>query len=99
MQEPTNTDINNELILYRLDEIKSELADFKKYYVTKTESEALKHEIEGLREDLNEYKVRNQEELEDIKKRGNFTNWLYPTLSAVFTAVLTYLILEYLRKS
>ena len=97
--EPKPSNINNDLIIYRLDEIKGELIDIKKRHVTKEESAALKHEIEGLREDFNEYKNHTEAELQEIKKRGNITNWLYPTLSAMFTAVMTYLIIEYLKKN
>lgn len=77
---------NNELIIYRLDEIKQELASFKREYVTKAESAELRHEIQALKHEVHE-----------MKRRGNLTNWLYPTMSAVVTAVFTYLILRYLE--
>jgi hypothetical protein len=78
--------INAELIYYQLAEIKAQLEDFKAHYVTKEESAALKTEIKELRQDIAE-----------IKKSRNLINWLYPTLSAGFTAVFTYLIIEYLK--
>ena len=78
--------INAELIYYQLAEIKAELADFKRHYVTKEESAALKTEINELRKDI-----------ADIKKSRSLINWLYPTLSAGFTAIFTYLIIEYFR--
>jgi hypothetical protein len=84
-KEPKASNINNDLIIYRLDEIKSEIVDIKRQYVTKEESTALRIEIQGLRE-----------EIHAIKKSRNLTNWLYPTMSAVFTAVFTYLILQFL---
>lgn len=80
------TTVNTELIVYRLDEIKRELADFKKEYVTKAESHELRSEIQQLKHEVHE-----------MKRRGNVINWVYPTLSAVFTAVFTYLILRYLE--
>lgn len=86
MTEPKPSDINNDLIIYRLDEIKGQLADFKQNYVTKTESLALKQEIAELRVELHE-----------IKKRGNLLNWIYPTLSAAFSTVFTLLIIAYIN--
>lgn len=85
-KEPKPSDLNNELIIYRLDEIKGQLADFKQNYVTKTESLALKQEIAELRV-----------EIHDIKKRGNLLNWVYPTLSAAFSTVFTLLIVAYIN--
>jgi ribosomal protein L29 len=78
--------INAELIYYQLAEIKSELADFKRHYVTKDESAALKTEINELRKDI-----------ADIKKSKNLVGWLYPTVSAAFGALFTYLIIEYFK--
>lgn len=80
------TRINAELIYYQLTEIKAELASFKLEYVTKAESAELRHEIQQLKYEVHE-----------MKRRGNITNWLYPTMSAVVTAVFTYLILRYLE--
>ena len=85
-KEPKPSDINNDLIIYRLDEIKGQLADFKQNYVTKTESLALKQEITELRVELHE-----------IKKRGNLLNWIYPTLSAAFSTIFTLLIIAYIN--
>ncbi|RTL04866.1 hypothetical protein EKK58_09590 [Candidatus Dependentiae bacterium] len=78
--------INAELIYYQLDEIKNQLKDFKKDYVTKEESQALKDEIGELRL-----------EIADIKRSRNLWSWLSPTLSAAFTAVVTYLVIEKLK--
>jgi len=85
-QEPRASDINNDLIIYRLDEIKSQLADFKKDYVTKEESAALKAEIADLRSDLHA-----------IQNRNSLLAWLYPTASAAFGSLFTYLLIEYFR--
>ncbi len=84
--EPKPSNINNDLIMYRLDEIKNEIVEMKKQYVTKEESLALKAEIQGLREELHE-----------LKKNRNLVGWLYPTASAAFSAVFTYLIIKYLE--
>lgn len=85
-QEPRASDINNDLIIYRLDEIKVQLADFKKDYVTKQESLALKAEIAELRADLHAIKTKN-----------SLMGWLYPTASAAFGSLFTYLLIEYFR--
>lgn len=77
---------NDELIIYRLDEIKADIADIKINYVTKTESQALRMEIHAL-----------SKEIEAIKKRNSLINWLYPTMSAGFSALFTYLIIEFFR--
>jgi len=86
-KEPKASDVNNDLIIYRLDEIKGELVEIKKAYVTKEESMALRAEITALREEVHQLKARN-----------SVLAWVYPTASAAFTAVFTYLIIEYLKK-
>ena len=85
-KEPKPSSVNTELIVYRLDEIKAELASFKREYVTKAESAELRAEISQLRHEVHE-----------MKRRGNITNWLYPTLSALMTAVFVFLITRYLE--
>lgn len=85
-KEPKASDINNELIIYRLDEIKTQLADFKKNYVTKDESLALKVEIQELRAEIHE-----------MKKKGSLIGWLYPTASAAFASLVTYLLIEFVK--
>lgn len=79
--------INAELIYYMFDEIKGELREMKKDYVTKSESQALKQEIHQLRQ-----------EIDLLKQQKNFWSWFSPTLTAVFTALFTYLVIEYLKK-
>lgn len=90
--------INAELIYYQLTEIKSELSDIKKGYVTKTESQALKAEIAGLRQELKESNEETKEQINTLKRKSAFQTFLYPTLSAGFTAVFTYLLIEAIRK-
>jgi len=85
-REPKASENNNELIIYRLDEIKGEIVEMKKQYVTREESLALRAEIHSLRE-----------EIQEIKKNRNLIGWLYPTLSAAFSALFTYLIIEFFR--
>ncbi len=80
-------EVNVELIYYVLDEIRGELREIKKEYVTKTESAALKLQIEELRKDF-----------EEMKKQKNLWTWLGPTLTAILTAVMTYIVIEFLRK-
>ena len=81
------TRINAELIYYQLAEIKTELKDFRANYVTKAESQALKDEIAELREDIS-----------SLKKSKTLLGWLYPTLTAVLTAVITYITIECFKK-
>ena len=81
------TTINVELIYYQLAEIKSQLQDFKANYVTKEESHALKQEIAELRTDIAE-----------LKKSRTILGWVYPTASAILTAVLTFIIIEFFRR-
>lgn len=85
-KEPKPSDVNNDLIIYRLDEIKGELVEIKRAYVTKEESLALRAEITALREEVHQLKARN-----------SVLAWVYPTASAAFTAVFTYLIIEYFK--
>jgi hypothetical protein len=87
-KEPKASNINNDLIIYRLDEIKMEIVDIKKQYVTKEESLALRQEIQGLRV-----------EVHDLKRNRTLIGWLYPTLSAAFSALFTYLIIEFFRNN
>ena len=81
-QEPRASDINNDLIIYRLDEIKSQLADFKKEYVTKEESQALKQEIKELRVDVHE--LKNKKVFRDT------ILWVGLTASAIINIVAMY---------
>lgn len=74
--------VNSDLIIYRLDEIKSQLADFKKNYVTKEESAALKQEIKELRDDVH-----------DIKNKKVFRDtvlWVGLTASAIINIIAMY---------
>lgn len=81
------TRINAELIYYQLAEIKTQLQDFKVNYVTKEESAALKYEIEELRNDIKE-----------LKRSKTLVGWVYPTATAILTAVMTFIIVEYFRR-
>ena len=89
--------VNTELILYRLDEIRKDIIEMKATFVTKTESASLKHEIEELRRELGDHRRNTSSELEGIKKRNNLLSWAYPTASAAFSALFTYLIIEFFR--
>lgn len=96
-EKPKPKQINAELIYYVLDEIKGELREIKREYVTKTESAALKHQIEELREDFAEYKKSNTKEMDIIRKQKNLWSWLAPTLTSLVTAAFTYIVIEFLR--
>ena len=99
MAEPKTTapKINVELIYYQLTEIKSELGEIKQGYVTKEESHSLKAEIQSLRADLRKVNEETKRELEAFRKKSTFVSWLYPTVSAGFAAVFTYLLIEALK--
>lgn len=86
-ENPKPQRINAELIYYQLSEIKQQLANFEGKYVTKEESMALKSEIQELRADI-----------ADLKKSRTIMGWIYPTATAVFTAVMTYVTIEFFRK-
>jgi hypothetical protein len=98
-KEPKASTVNTELIVYRLDEIKEELASFKREYVTKAESAELRMEIKQLSKDLGAYREETTDELITLKKRNNFLSWAYPTGTAILTAILTYLIIEYFKSA
>jgi hypothetical protein len=82
MAEPKPSDINNDLIIYRLDEIKGQLADFKVNYVTKDESAALKQEIKELRLDVHE--LKNKKVFRDT------ILWIGLTASAIINIIALY---------
>lgn len=82
MTEPKPSGVNNDLIIYRLDEIKQQLADFKQNYVTKQESQALKQEIAELRVDVH-----------DLKNKKVFRDtilWIGLTASAIINIITLY---------
>jgi hypothetical protein len=92
-KKPTKSEASDELILYRLDEIKSEIKDIKLHYVTKTESIALKTEITNLREDLNELKKTTIDEIERLKGRNQIKNtvlWAGLVASAIINIIAVY---------
>ncbi len=82
MSEPKPSGINNDLIIYRLDEIKGQLADFKVNYVTKDESAALKQEIKELRLDVHE--LKNKKVFRDT------ILWIGLTASAIINIIALY---------
>lgn len=70
---------SQDLIIYRLDEIKAELKSIKSDYVTK-------HEFNTLADRLTQ-----------LEKNRNLIGWLYPTASAAFSALVTYLLIEFFK--
>lgn len=100
--------VNAELIYFQLAQIQNQLISFEKNYVTKAESQALKHEIAGLRAELKESNEETKQQIAAVnaesnkqiailKKKSAFQTFLYPTLASGFTAVFTYLLIEAIR--
>ena len=82
MTEPSKSNVNNDLIIYRLEEIKGQLADFKQNYVTKQESHALKVEIQELKVDIHD--LKNKKVLRDTLL------WIGLTASAIMNIIAMY---------
>ena len=74
--------INAELIYYMFDEIKAELKEMKKDYVTKNESAALKQEIHDLRKEV--------ESLKSKKVLRDTVLWVGLTASAIINIIAMY---------
>jgi len=74
--------INAELIYYMFDEIKAELKEMKKDYVTKTESAALKQEIHDLRKEV--------ESLKSKKVLRDTVLWVGLTASTIIDIIAMY---------
>ena len=98
MDKKTPQRINAELIYFQLNEITKRLDKFESVFVTKAESAALKFQIEELRQDMQESKESLSKEIADIKKSKNLWAWLSPTLTAILTAIMTFITIEYLRR-
>ena len=96
--KPKPQRINAELIYYQLEQINKRLDGFELVFVTKHESQALKAQIEDLRKDLQESKNVLSEEMQEIKKQRSLWGWLSPTLTAVVTALFTYISIEFFKK-
>lgn len=75
-------ELNSELVYYMFSEIKAELKEIKKEYVTRTESLALKNEIGELRKDV--------ERLKDSKTLRNTVLWVGLVSSAIINIVALY---------
>lgn len=74
--------INAELIYYMFDEIKAELKEMKKDYVTKNESAALKQEIHDLRKEV--------ESLKSKKVLRDTVLWVGLTASTIIDIIAMY---------
>lgn len=90
--------INAELIYFQLNEITNRLDKFESIFVTKAESAALKQQIVELGKDLQESKETLSKEIAEIKRSKNLWAWLSPTLTAILTAIMTFITIEYLRR-
>lgn len=90
--------INAELIYFQLNEITKRLDKFETVFVTKAESTALKEQIIELAKDLQDSKKTLSKEIAEIKKSKNLWAWLSPTITAILTAIMTFITIEYLRR-
>lgn len=75
---------NYELLLYRLDQIEKKIDAMAKNYVT---NDVFEGKIDEL-----ELKIRQ------MQKARNFANWVNPIIASVSTALVTFLLIEFLRK-
>lgn len=76
---------NYELVLYRLDQIDRKLDAMSKNYVTNDVFDAKIDELE--------LKIRQ------MQKARSLANWFNPILASVSTALVTFLLIEYLKRS
>jgi hypothetical protein len=71
MSEISKPSINNELVLYRLDQIDKKLNEMSAAYVTKTE---FQDAIQSLEKDVN-----------SLRRQKSFISWVVPIITAVIT--------------
>lgn len=79
---------NQDIILYRLDQMDSKLDEIKeqsKNYVTNERFDMKISELED--------KIRA------MQKARNFSNWVNPVIASISTALVTFLLIEYIRRS
>lgn len=78
---------NHDIILYRLDQIDNKLNEIKetsKNYVTNDKFDIKINELED--------KIR------EMQKARNFSNWINPMVASISTALVTFLLIEFLRR-
>lgn len=76
---------NYDLLLYRLDQIEHKIDAMSKNYVTNDVFEAKIDELE--------FRIR------DMQRARNLSNWVNPIVASISTALVTFLLIEYLRRS
>jgi predicted metalloenzyme YecM len=75
---------NYELLLYRLDQIERKIDAMSKNYVT---NDVFDSKIDEL-----ELKIRQ------MQQARNLANWVNPIIASISTALVTFLLIEFLRK-
>lgn len=58
---------------------------------------SLEGEIISLKKELLDAKTEFAQQLKDIKKSSNLWKWLAPTLTAILTASVTFLLIQYIQ--
>ena len=73
-------------------------ADIKSIVVQLNRQPSLEAEILALKKEIQEDRIAFKEELSVLKKASNLWKWLAPTLTAILTATVTFLLIQYIQK-
>lgn len=72
-------------------------ADIKNIIMQLNRQPSLEAEILSLKKEIQEDRISFKEELSVIKKSSNLWKWLAPILTAILTASVTFLVIQYLQ--
>lgn len=87
---------DRELLLLNIqstEQINKRLDKFETTFVTKSESAALKHEIEELRKDFADYKIDNNKQISELRGKKVIRDtvlWVGLTASAIINVIALY---------